>query len=217
MFQVGKGLLSTQNFLMAEKWLQRAWDIINSQQLPNLSRSAVELRMAILQGLVAALLGTQCTDSISRAQNLINYVESEVGDQPMVLLLKLELLSKSPGETFDGEAYGNILRRMIRTFQPTDANFKLLGHHIHMLHRKAPALACTILDEFLFSLGQSGQTEWIDRMVTTRIHMATSHRDFEGTIEDADKALSKLEQPVSPAASFAAQTVSQKPSPCHYP
>lgn len=210
LFQIGKGLLSKQDFLMAEKWLQRAWDIIIGQQLPDMSRSTVALRMAIVQALVTALLGAKCSDSVSRAQNLIEYVESEVGDQPIVLLLNLEMLSKSPGETFDSEAYGNILRRMIRSFQPTEANFKILGHHIHILHAKSPGLGCIILDEFLSSLVRSGQSEWVDRMVTTRIHMATSHRDFEGAIEDAKNALSRLEQPVSPAASFAAQTVSSE-------
>lgn len=207
LYHVGKGLLSKKDYPMAEKWLQRAWDLINSQQLPGMSRDAVELRIAILQALVTVLMGLRTAESIDRAQNLVKYVESEVGDEPVVLLLNLDILSNAPGETFDGEAYANILRRMVRTFHPTESNFKLLGHHIHFLHTKCPGLGCSILDEFLSSLVKGGRTEWIDKVVTTRIHMAVSQRDFEGTVDDAHKALERLEEPVGVEASFAAQTV----------
>lgn len=192
---------------MAEKWLQRAWDLINSQQLQDMSRDAVELRIAVLQSLITALLGIQTADSIDQAQNLVKYVESEIGDQPVVLLLRLEILSKSPAEAFDGEAYGNILRRMIRSFRPTEPNFKLLAHHIHVVHAKCPGIGCSVLDDFLSSLVKIDQKEWIDKIVIKRVNMATSHRDFEGTVDDALKALSRLEDPVSAVAGFAAQAV----------
>lgn len=206
-FYVGKGVLSKQDYPMAEKWLQRAWDLINGQQLQDMSRDAVELRIAILQSLVTALMGIQTADSSDKAQNLVKYVESEIGDQPVVLLLHLELLSKSPAETFDGEAYGNILRRMIRSFRPTKPNLRLLAHHIHLVHTKCPGIGCSILDEFLTSLVKGRHKEWIDKVVIKRVNMATSHRDFEGTVDDATKALSRLEEPVSAVAGFAAQAV----------
>lgn len=190
------------------KWLQRAWDLINDQQLQDMSRDAVELRMAVLQALVTALMALQTVESIEKAQNLVKYVESEVGDQPVVLLLNLEMLSKSPAETFDGEAYGNIIGRMVRSFRHTEPNFKLLMHHIGLLHAKCPGLGCSILDKFLSVLIQGDQKKWIDKVVIKRISMTTSHRDFEGTVNDALKAVSKLEDSLSAEASFAAQAVS---------
>lgn len=206
-FHVGKGLLSKQDFAMAEKWLQRAWDTINSQQLQDMSRDAIELRMAILQAMITVLMGHQTADSIERAHNLVKYVESEVGDQPIILLLNLEMLSKSPAEAFDSEAYGNIIRRMVRSFRPTEANFKLLAHHIHVLHTKCPGFGNSVLDDFLALLVPSGQAKWIDKIVVKRIWMATSYRDFEGTVDGALKAMSVLEHSVSAEASFAAQAV----------
>lgn len=208
LFQVGKGLLSKQDYPMAEKWLQRTWDLINHHQLQVLSRDAVQLRIAVLQALVTVFMGIQTTESIDKAQNIVKYVESEIGDQPIILLLNLEILSKSPAEVFDGEAYAHVLRRMIRGFQPTEAHFKLLAHQIHVLHSKCPGLGCSVLEEFLSHLVKDGKTTWIDKVVIKRIHMAVSHRDFEGTVDDARKAVSRLEKPVSADAAFAAQTVS---------
>lgn len=214
-FHVGKSLLSKEDYPMAGKWLQRAWDLILNQQLPEMSRNAVELRMAIFQALVTALLGIQTPDAIEKAHNLANYVQSEIGDQPVTLLMGLEILSKSPAEAFDGEAYGNILQRMIRSFSLNENNFKLLMSRIHMLHTKCPTLGCSILDEFLISLVKKGHGPWIDKAVVCRIKMATSYRDFEGTVDDATKSILRLEGPVSANASMAAQTV-RTIVPSHY-
>lgn len=207
LFQVGKGLLSKRDYAMAEKWLRRAWDIILHQPLEDMSRDAVELRMAVFQALITALLGIQTTESIEKAQNLTNYVQSDVGDQPVVLLVSLEILNKCPAETFDAEAYGNVLRRMIRSLSVNENNFKLFMSHIQMLHLKCPALGCSIVDEFLALQVKDGQTTWIDKIVVVRVKMAITHRDFDGTVQEARKAVSRLERPLSADASIAAQTV----------
>lgn len=201
---------------MAEKWLQRAWDAINGQKLQELPRDAVELRMAILRSLVTVLMGLQTSESTEKAHNLVRYVESEVGDQPIVLVLSLEILDRSPAEVFDSETYGDILRRMIRSFQPSESSFKILAYHIRKVHAKSPGLGCAILDEFLVSLIKSGQTDWIDKAVVTRVFMTTSQRDFTGSIGEAEKALSRLEQPVSSDASFSAQTLIWKKIEANY-
>lgn len=192
---------------MAGKWLHRAWDLLNGQQLQDMSRDAVELRLAVMQALVAALMGVQTMESIEKAENLVKYVESEIGDQPVILLLNLEILSKSPAESFDAEAYANVLRRMIRGFRPVENNFKLIIHHIHILHGKSPSLGCSLLEDYLWLIVKTGQLAWIDKLVIMRIHMAVSHRDFEDTVDDAQKAVSRLDKPLSADAAFAAQTV----------
>ncbi|POS79951.1 hypothetical protein DHEL01_v201659 [Diaporthe helianthi] len=214
-FQIGHEMLSKGDLLMAEKWLQRAWDAINSRRLQELPRDAVELRMAILQSLVTVLLNLQTAESQHKAQNLVKYVESEVGDQPIVLLLNLEILNRSPAEVFDAEAYGNILRRMIRSFQPSESRFTVLAHHIRRVYGKSPGLGCVILDEFLSCLIKAGQSVWIDRTVVTRIFMTTHQRDFAGSMDEAEKSLSKLE-PISPDASFSAQTLIWKKVEANY-
>ncbi|KAK7740394.1 sporulation-specific protein 22 [Diaporthe eres] len=215
-FQIGRGMLSKGDSPMAEKWLQRAWDAINGQRLQDLPRDAVELRMAIVQSLVTVLLDLQTNESNEKANNIVKYIESEVGDQPIVLLLNLEILNRSPAEVFDSEAYGNILRRMIRSFHPSESNFKLLAHHTRKVHAKSPGLGCAILDEFLTSLIKIGQGGWIDKAVVTRIFMTTSQRDFGGSIDEAEKALSKVEEPVSADAGFSAHTLIWKKIEANY-
>ncbi|KAK7735234.1 sporulation-specific protein 22 [Cytospora paraplurivora] len=207
LFHIGRGLLQREDFQMAEKWLHRAWDAISSRQLQEMSRDAVELRIAILQSLVGALMGLQMNESIEKAHNLIKYMESEIGDQPVILVLSLEILSRSPAEVFDSEAYADILRRMMRAFRPKDSAFKLLSHHIRKLYTKSPSLGCSLLDEFLALLAKGNHSHWVDKVVVTRIHLATSQRDYAGTIDDAEKALSLLEQPVGSDASFSAHTL----------
>lgn len=201
---------------MAIKWLQRAWDAMNGQRLQELPRDAIELRMTILQSLVTALLGLQTSESSEKANNLVRYIESEIGDQPIILLLNLEILNRSPAEVFDNEAYGNILRRMIRGFQPSDSNFKLLAYHVRKVHSKSPGLGCAILDEFLASLIKTGQSGWIDRAVVTRIFMTTSQRDFAGSIDEAEKSLLRVEEPVGADASFSAHTLIWKKIEANY-
>ncbi|PSR97315.1 meiosis protein SPO22/ZIP4 like-domain-containing protein [Coniella lustricola] len=205
--RIGKGLLSKRDYPMAETWLQRAWELINGQQLENMSRDAVESRMAILQSLVTALMGLDTNESVRKAQNLVKCVESEVGDELVVLLLNLEILNKASAETFDGESYSNVIRRMIHGFKPTEANFKLVAHHIRILHIKCPSIGCSVANDFICSLVRSGRQEWIDKAVITRIHMATSQRDFEGTVDEVFRSLTRLKQPLSTDASFAAQTL----------
>lgn len=208
LFHVGKGLLDRNDYSMADKWLHRAWEVINSHQLQEMSREAVELRIAIVQALVVTLLGIQTTESIREAKNLVGYVESEIGDQPVILLLHLEILSQSPDEAFDAEAYADIIRRMIRSLRPAENNLKLTMHHIHILHAQSPSLGCSSLENFLSVLIKNGLSSWIEKAIVMRVHMAVSHRDSEGTIDDAQRALLKLEEPVSADAAFAAQTVS---------
>lgn len=209
-------MLLNEDFPMAEKWLQRAWDAINGQKLEELPRDAVELRMSILQSFVTALLGHKTDETNEKAHNLVKYIESEVGDQPIVLLLSLEVLNRSPAEAFDSEAYGNILRRMIRGFQPSESSFKILAHHIRKVHAKSPGLGCAILDEFLASLIKTGQSDWIDKAVVTRIFMTTRQRDFADSIREAEKALSHVEEPIGADASFSAQTLIWKKIEANY-
>ena len=215
-FQIGRGMLSKGNSPMAERWLQRAWEAINGRRLQELPRDAVELRMAILQSLVTTLLDHQTNESNEKAHNLVQYIESEVGDQPIVLLLNLEILNRSPAEVFDSEAYGNILRRMIRGFQPNESSFKILAHHIRYVHAKTPGLGCAILDEFLASLIKTGRSDWIDKAVVTRIFMTTRQRDFAGSIHEAEKALLQVEAPIGADASFSAQTLIWKKIEANY-
>ena len=64
LYGIGRGLSAQSDFQTSIKGLERANDIINSQNLEGLSREGTELRLAILQAQIAALLGTDKSDNL---------------------------------------------------------------------------------------------------------------------------------------------------------
>lgn len=213
LFEIGKDLAKKSDFPLAVRWLERAYDGINAQDLELLSREAIELRLAICQALVHALLGMDTRESSQKARDLVNYVESEIGDKPVVLLLRLELLQKAPAEVFDVDAYAEILRRMVRAFNFSEAHFRLLVHHARKLHDKSPTLATGVVDGMLQgAIVSSGRDEWIERLVLLRIWMETNQRESMKAIEDLVAVLADLQdnlgKPFGATAAVGALTVS---------
>ncbi|EOO03635.1 putative spo22-domain-containing protein [Phaeoacremonium minimum UCRPA7] len=218
--RAGVACLSGNNVDLARIALQRAADY--NGHLQNLSQSQrltqdeawkedqfdVAEHMFIAQVLVTALLGVQTTDGYEKAQNLVRYLKSEIGDKLVVLLLDLEVLIKAPDEVFDADAYARILERMMQIFNHQETNFKLLVYHIRKLHEKSPSDGVRILDMFLLTLnGQQCDASWIENLVITRMWMITSHRDSDSGIDEAQKLLHKLDKPLGAEGTVAAQTL----------
>ncbi|PQE09145.1 hypothetical protein CJF32_00010362 [Rutstroemia sp. NJR-2017a WRK4] len=184
LYEIGKESLAQKQYTLAVKWLQRAYEVLNSDDLDKLSANATELRISILQTLIKALLETKSDESLQRAQDLVDLLEGEIGDKMVVLLLRMELLSEKTDDVFDGLAYSGILQRMIRTMSLSIANLRLFLFHARKLNDKAPSLAIKALDELvrlrikewvdITALG-----EWLEKVLVTRIWMVVSGRDTE--------------------------------------
>lgn len=209
LYEIGKDLSKKSDFSLAVKWLDRAHDTINSQGLELLSREAIELRTAVLQALVTALLDLGTTDGFQRANDLVNVIEAEMGNKLVVLLLRLEVLQKSPAEVFDSDSYADVVRRMIKSFHFSESVFKLVVHHIRKLHDKSPGLGCMVLDDFIRALRSAEKDEWIERLIIVRIWMTTNQRDLVDTVQSAEHVLMKLDRTLSANGAVAAQTVSK--------
>ncbi|KAI0205435.1 SPO22-domain-containing protein [Astrocystis sublimbata] len=174
LFEIGRDLAQKKNLALAGKWLERAYELINALELGQLSRDAIELRLAISQTLIQVYLEIGGPDYMSRAENHIAYVESELGDKLIVLLFRTELLLRSPNETFDSEAYADIIRRMMRSIDMTESSFNLLIHHIRKLDvRNRPAAISVLDDFFLPNILGSQQEQWIDKAIMLRTYIAT--------------------------------------------
>jgi hypothetical protein len=208
LYEIGRDLSGKSDFPMAVKWLDRAGDVINSQGLELLSREAIELRTAIVQAQVTALLGLGTNDAFGRADSLVDAIESEMGIELVVLLLRLEILQKIPAEVFDSDSYADVLRRMINSFNFTDSTFKLVVHHIRKLHDKSPGLGCKVLDEFITALRGIETDEWIERLIIIRMWMTTNQRDSVQNVESTQAILTLLGRTLSVDAAVAAQTAS---------
>ncbi|KAI1165426.1 meiosis protein SPO22/ZIP4 like-domain-containing protein [Nemania serpens] len=109
MFEIGKDLTLKNNSVLAAKWLERAEELINSQEMGNLSRDAIELRLAIAQALIQVYLDIGDPDYINRAENHIAYIQDKLGDKLVVLLFRTEVMLRSPAENFDSVAYADIV------------------------------------------------------------------------------------------------------------
>lgn len=167
---IGADLLSTDQHILALKWLGRALHLLNAQSLEQLSMHGLELRLAICQGRVQSLLGIGSPEPLQEVNDLVAYVESKMGDKPVVLHWQLEILQKSPAEVFDAEACASILRHMIRAFDFSEGTFQFLLHSIKELRDKSSRLACGLLDELMKRhILQSGNAAWIGRAVVRRI------------------------------------------------
>ncbi|KAG7285410.1 hypothetical protein NEMBOFW57_010037 [Staphylotrichum longicolle] len=205
LFEIGKSMSTRGDFSVAVKWFERANEVINGQELEQLSREGLELRLAILQALVTALLGNGTPEGLDKAKKYVDFIEAEAGNKFVVSLLKLELLQKTPAEVFDSEAYGDVLRHIIRNFTCSDSGFKLVMHHVRKLHDKSPGAGCAILDDFILALSRAERDGWMEKAVVTRMWMITNQRDSVETINAAQAILGYLATPLSAEAAVAAQ------------
>lgn len=217
LYEIGKSLSISRDFPMAIKWLERANGVINTQSIDQLSREGVELRLAIIQALVTALLGMDTPQGLERARNLVDYVETELGSTTMIVsLLRLEVLRKSPPEAFDDEAYVAVLRRMICNINSThaDASLKLITHHIQKLHKKKGLAACAIMDELIRRVLEQGENhEWLEKLLVQRIWMIQFDlEESAASVETFTGILRVLKRPLSPMALLSTNGVSIFPS-----
>lgn len=174
MRHIGAGCASKADFTMAIKWLKRAHCTINAQALDRLSAEGLDTRLAICRNLIQSFLGLGSAEAISEANDLVSYIEPEIGDKAIVLHWRLGILERLPEEVFDAETYASILRHMVRVFDFTEQTFHFLLHHIKELRNKNSPLACGLLDELLMQrVLRSKNIEWLNKIIVRRVWMTT--------------------------------------------
>ncbi|TVY49609.1 hypothetical protein LOCC1_G000373 [Lachnellula occidentalis] len=213
LYEMGKDLLESQQYTMAVKWLERAYEVLESQEFDRLSMNASELRISIIQSSVKALLGLQDDSSLEKARNLVDRLENETGDKLIVLLLKLELLSASTRETFDSNSYSDVLQRMTRIMCLSDTNFKLILFHILKLNDKSPSLACKTLEDLMrLRILKMDKEDWVEKVLVTRLWMSVTQRDSPEALSSLEEFFtmiaSNVNQPIGATATAAAHTAS---------
>ncbi|KAF5548040.1 transcription factor [Fusarium phyllophilum] len=192
---IGGDLLSRGDNEMALKWLRRALDLINDQALERLSTEGLELRISIHHELIQTLLSTGSQDGLQEAENLVSHVESEIGDKPVVLHWRLEILQRSPSEIFNADACASILRRMIRSLDLSDAGLGFLLHGISELRMRGPRLAIGLMDELLLrKLMPSRNMDWIGKAIVRRVWMGTMEADASVSVAELTQTMDQLVQ-----------------------
>ncbi|KAF2839609.1 SPO22-domain-containing protein [Patellaria atrata CBS 101060] len=195
LFEIGKSMLRCEQYEMAVKWLERAYDTLEDQDIETLSGDASELRLSIMHGLVKAFLGMKTDDARIRAWDITTLLDADFSDKMIVSLLKLELLSEDPHS--DHEQYFTVLQRMGRSIVLNDANFKTIMHHIHKLKSKSPELACKILDNLISSrLYSADNLGWIEKAIITHIWILSSLPETTTILESLSNLLDSVSENV---------------------
>ncbi|KAM0559355.1 hypothetical protein ACHAPJ_004379 [Fusarium lateritium] len=194
---IGSDFSSRKECDVALKWLRRAHSLINDQELERLSIEGLELRTSIYHELIQALLATGSQEGLQEADNLASHVESEIGDKPVVLHWKLEILQRSPGEVFNVDACASILRRMIRSLDLSDAGLGFLLHKISELRTRGPRLAVSLMNELILSkLLPCGNRDWMGKAIVRRVWVGTMETELSVGATDLIQLLERLAQEV---------------------
>ncbi|PHH69992.1 hypothetical protein CDD82_7396 [Ophiocordyceps australis] len=209
---IGAALASRGNHVKALEWLRRAHQVLHAPSLDKLSLLGLELRMAICHYRIQSLLAIDSPESLQEANDLVAYFESELGDKPVILHWRLDILLKSPAEVFDAEAYASTLHRMIRCFDSCQDTLNFLLHHIKELGDVSARLATGLLDELARQhVLPSGNVTWINKVLVRRIWMATMDSSHDDPVASLGKVLDRtydaLSRPMSPEAAGAAHSL----------
>ncbi|KAG9256302.1 meiosis protein SPO22/ZIP4 like-domain-containing protein [Emericellopsis atlantica] len=194
---IGADLSDKKDYAMGTKWLWRAYNVINTPPLDHLSMDGLDNRLAICQSLVQSLLGMNTPEATAEANNLVAYVESEVGDKPIVLHWRLEILQNPPSDVFE----------------PAPMTFDFLLHHVKKLSENSVSLACGVMDELITQrVLQTKQPAWIDKTIVRRVWMSTMatnevESDMEKLATLLDVVLASLAEPLSVDVAGAAQSL----------
>ncbi|KAI9880695.1 MAG: hypothetical protein M1830_001328 [Pleopsidium flavum] len=181
LYEMGHDLLEQRQYDEAAKWLERAYDVLTRQDVEKLSHNAEDLRISVTHSLVKALLCLQREDARSKAWNLVNILEYEVGDKLVVLLLKSELISTNP--EFEAAGFYDGLRKIIQTVHLTSLNLNTIMQHVHKLKSRNSHLACKALEQLLCErILDTDKESWVEKAVITRIWISTTTSDSPDTL-----------------------------------
>jgi hypothetical protein len=216
LYEMGKTLLTTGQYLLAVRWLDRALEILADQELEKLSMDASELRISIIQSTVKARIHLKDEQSLDQARNHVKVLENEIGDRLVVLVLRLEIMDATSEGDFDSATFSDVLARIIRSVTLNDENFRLVMFHIRKLNAKGPVLACKLLYDLLklrimIERGDERRHLMVEKALITRLWMAIGQRDTPDTLSTLEEFLNVIGQnttgAVRPAATLAAHTV----------
>ncbi|KAH7320882.1 meiosis protein SPO22/ZIP4 like-domain-containing protein [Stachybotrys elegans] len=205
---IGQELSSNGDVVTSIKWLQRGWEILDRQKLESLSVVGLELRLSLGHTLIQTLLSHGSAEYMQQASELVTMIEDGLGDKPIVLHWRLEILQKSPQEVLDVEAYASIIRRMIRTFDFSESSLQFILHHVKKLAAMTLRLAALLLDELITKrVVPSERDEWIDKTLVQRAWLATTDTDVSGATSSLksvlDTTYNTMAKPLSPEAAGA--------------
>lgn len=215
LLNIGTSLVANNDFTMAVKWFRRAFGIINAQPLEQFSVEGLDARLATIQGLIQSLIRMRTYEATTEANELISYIEGEIGDKPIVLHWRLEMLQQAQGEAADPDSYASTLRRFFQAPGATDETLRFVLYHIQQLGAKSQRLANSLLTELLLQKAlPSSKQERVNKLIVHKVWFSTMGENLREDnaphklFELLTNVLEKLDEPLSADVAGAAQSVS---------
>jgi hypothetical protein len=125
LYEIGKDALAKNNYELAIKWLERAYDALSEQDLDLLGSDASELRLSIMHSIglfmklrrrvmltlatVKSHLSLKTPNGNNKGSDMVRLIKADYGDRMIVFLLQIDVLLSA--EPFDGDEFcnGNIM------------------------------------------------------------------------------------------------------------
>ncbi|KAL9641268.1 MAG: hypothetical protein Q9204_000167 [Flavoplaca sp. TL-2023a] len=211
-YEIGRDQLTKGCYQWALQWLDRAHDILASQNPEELSADSSEVQSCIMHTTIRVLLKTRDEESISRAWNIYHELEGKTKNERMLSLLKLELLGADQSAVQD---YYEALDGVVRQIHLSDINLTMILHHVHELRRRNARLAHAVLAVLLSErVLIMDQIAWVERTLVTIIWNCTTSPGLStmtDTLEELlDTIVVKTDTALSTSATHAAQILMLK-------
>ncbi|CAO1604557.1 hypothetical protein XANCAGTX0491_008108 [Xanthoria calcicola] len=212
LFEIGRDQMTKGCYESALQWLDRAHDILASQNPEDLSIEASEVRSCVMHTTIRVLLKARDEDSISRAWNICHEIEGETKNKVILWLLKLELLAVDQSAAQD---YYEVLDGVVRHIHLSDANLATILHHVHELRRRNARLAHAVLVVLLSErVLVMDEMAWVERTLITIVWNCTTSPELGAMTDALDELLgivvAKTDSALSTAATHAAQILMVK-------
>jgi hypothetical protein len=124
-YEIGRSQQHQKLLESALSWLERAYQLINGEDIDSSSMENEDLRLAIAASFVDSLTGTSDSANSSRAWNLLTSLEQDhgLGNRMAVLAMQLNVLMKA--DDVDITAASAAVSRMIRSSVLTDQTYRM--------------------------------------------------------------------------------------------
>lgn len=124
-YEIGRSQQHEKLVESALLWLERAYQLINGEDMESSSMENEDLRLAIAASFVESLTGTTDPANTSRAWNLLTSLEQDhgLGNRMAVLAMQLNVLMKA--DDIDIAAALAVVSRMVRSSVLTDQTYRM--------------------------------------------------------------------------------------------
>lgn len=123
-YEIGRSQQQQKRVESALLWLERAYQLINSDDTASSPLENEDLRLAVVASFVESLTGTSDAYNVQRAWNLLISLDQDhgLGNRMAVLVMQLNALTRT--DEIDIKAASAVVSRMIRSSVLTDQTYR---------------------------------------------------------------------------------------------